>query len=250
MTISFYEQLMINRSKIFHVKTTIILFRDFISLFYPRNCINCKRNLSSQEEHICIHCVLSLPYANFHLYDENPIRSKLYSIFQIENAFVYLLFARRGIAQKLIHKLKYDGMQDLGVMMGSWFGHYISAQIKDAGIDLIVPIPLHKSRLKQRGYNQCDAIANGLSQALNIPYVTNALQRTSANVSQTKKSKASRWLNVESLFQATDQQLVEKKHILLVDDVITTGATIESACEALISNGASKITIACIASRL
>lgn len=224
------------------------LLRDFISLLYPRNCISCQRILITQEEFLCFHCVMSLPKANCHLKKPNPILEKLCSTPKICHGYAYLGFSARGIAQKMIHKVKYENLRALGSCLGQWFGHEIIDSVHLSGVNLILPVPLHKDRLKARGYNQSDLIAQGLAEVLELPLRTDLLTRERHTSTQTKKSKTERWVNVENLFKVSDLEYVKGKHILLVDDVITTGATIESAAQELVRSGCAKISIACLAS--
>lgn len=225
------------------------ILRDFISLFYPRNCINCKVILSSAEEHICFHCMIDLPLAEFHKYDQNPMMQKLCTVPRLKMAFAYLLFTRGGIAQKMVHKIKYARMPELGYQLGQWFGYNIKDTLSTHDVDIIAPIPLHRSRLKQRGYNQSERIATGLSDSLCIPCAPDLMTRCVHNPTQTRKSKADRWINTERLFEVAGDEQVKGKHVMLVDDVLTTGATMESALQQLVRSGASKVSVACLASK-
>lgn len=221
------------------------ILKDFISLFFPETCINCKKTLISNEEYICLHCRLSLPIINFHKENYNPLKQRLSSINNLNQAFAYLKYNKRGIAQKMLYKLKYHGLEKLGYKLGLWMGYEIQNRIKD--IDLIIPVPLHKKKLKIRGYNQCDSICKGLSESLEIPWNKEVVIRTKFNPTQTKKTKINRWLNVEELFQINNFELIQEKNIMIVDDVITTGATIESIANLVNASGAKSISVSCIA---
>lgn len=223
------------------------ILTDFISLFYPRTCIGCNRTLISKEEYLCLSCKLNLPTTEFHADTSNPIKKRLPTIHNLHTVFAYLKFGRRGIAQKLLHQVKYNGQEKLAVAMGEWFGYHIKKTTDTLHIDMIVPIPLHQAKLNRRGYNQSELIANGLGDTLGIPVESNIIKRKKDTATQTKKSKTDRWLNVDSIFEQNGNGAADQKHILLIDDVITTGATIESAAAILNEGGASHISVACIA---
>lgn len=225
------------------------ILTDFISLFYPRICIHCNRALISKEEFLCLHCRLTLPTSDIHNNSKEGLYKRLMVIPNLNEVHSFLNFNKGGIAQKILHEIKYKGQEQLGKSIGEWFGYHILDKIKGSEIDMIVPIPLHIAKRKRRGYNQSESIALGLSNALNIPCEANLLIRTIHTSTQTKKGKTERWLNVENIFKLNTINIdIENKHILLVDDVITTGATIESAAYVLNTNGIIKISVACIAS--
>lgn len=223
------------------------ILTDFISLFYPRTCIGCNRTLISKEEYLCLSCKLNLPTTGFHTDGTNPIKQRLPSIENLHTVFAYLKFGREGIAQKLLHQVKYNGQEKLAISIGEWFGYHIKEKTETLNVDAIVPIPLHKAKLKRRGYNQSELIATGLGEALGLSVEDKLLKRKKDTATQTKKSKADRWINVDNIFELNDHAEINQKHILLIDDVITTGATIESAAAILNEGGASHISVACIA---
>ena len=222
------------------------ILKDFISLFFPKACIGCKRTLIHSENYICLHCRLSLPISNNNKGEENHLKKRLGSIPNLKYAFSYLIYNRGGIAQKLLKKLKYEGIEDIGYLLGLWMGYEFENNI--SGIDFLVPVPLHEKKLKMRGYNQSDSICKGLSVSLKTPWNPDLVKRTKFNPTQTKKSKTDRWLNVEQLFDINENIDLNGKHIMIVDDVITTGATIESVAKILIEGGAKTVSVACIAS--
>jgi ComF family protein len=222
------------------------ILKDFISLFFPRSCLGCKKILLSTESLICLHCRLSLPVSTAHLEKLNPLKSRLSSIRHLKQAYSFLYYNKGGIAQKLLKRLKYEDNEEIGEMLGLWMGNEIRKAINE--IDIIIPVPLHDKKLIIRGYNQSDSISKGLSESLKVPWNGNLFIRAKHNATQTKKSKTDRWLNVELLFEANEARDIVGKHVLLVDDVITTGATIESMAEVVINAGAKSISVACIAS--
>ncbi len=223
------------------------VLRDFISLFYPRICLGCNRTLISQEDYLCLHCKLSLPHPLFDQTGENPLRKRLPTVNNLVAVFAYLQFNRLGVAQKLLHQVKYQNQEKLGIALGEWFGHHIKETATQQNIDIIIPIPLHKHKKKRRGYNQSELICKGLSQVLDLPTEPDILHRKVYTSTQTKKGKIDRWINVEDIFEVSDKDRIKDKHILLVDDVITTGATVESAANQLNDSGAKSISVGCIA---
>jgi ComF family protein len=209
------------------------LINDFMSLIYPRSCEACEEVLFKHEQYICNACQLTLPKSNFHLSPNNPISMALAGRVPVKNATCLFEFEKLGRVQKLLHALKYENQQTLGEFMGKQLYHTLSNSAFFEGIDVIVPVPLHPNKLKQRGYNQSACFAKGISDASGIPVNTSVLHRSGETSTQTKKKKFERWENVGSVFTLTDHAFFQNKHILLVDDVITTGATIEGCWQAL-----------------
>ena len=166
----------------------------------------------------------------------------------VDGAFCFMKYNQGGIAQVLLHELKYKGNTDIGINLGLWFGNYIKKELFSANVDCIVPVPLHKKKLKSRGYNQCQLIAAGMTRATGIPTQDNELLRLAHAQTQTKKGKIDRWLNTEGVYGFRNSQIFSGKNVLLVDDVITTGATMVSALEALSDAGVNKLYMSCIAS--
>jgi ComF family protein len=220
------------------------IFSDFIALFYPRYCFGCKDALVKGEDTLCTRCILQLPKTNYHLADTNPIKEKLFGRLPVEHALAFLKFRKTGIVQHLLHELKYNNHPEIGVLLGRIFGRELKQNQIDQ-FDLIIPVPLHRSRKRKRGYNQSAKFAEGLSQSLGIPWDESISLRTSSTATQTKKNRVERWDNVKDVF-AVHQDKVRGKRILLVDDVITTGATIE-ACGHHLTNHGCILSIACIA---
>jgi ComF family protein len=223
------------------------MFKAFISMLFPDVCLTCSQGLASGERQICMKCQHELPFANHHLHQENPLYFKFIDKIPIQYALSYLKFTKKGKVQKMLHSLKYDGNQEIGEILGRWHGYVL----KDAGFstifDVIVPVPLHISKLKKRGYNQSDCYASGLSQTLELPWTDQALMRGIATETQTKKGKLERWLNVSDIFEVQEIAWIKNKHVLLVDDVVTTGSTLESCASILLEKGAKSISIGAIA---
>lgn len=220
---------------------------DFISLFFPNYCFGCHRALLKGEESLCTFCLMDLPKTSYHLQEDNPIKARLMGRLPAKHVWAYLKFRKQGIVQHLLHQLKYNNQPDVGIRLGKAYGH----ELVDAGFksefDLIVPVPLHPSRKQKRGYNQSAKFAEGLSQLFEIPWDDSISVQKIATSTQTKKSKLARWENVASVFDLRDAQKIEGKRVLLVDDVITTGATIEACGQHLVSKGCAALSIACLA---
>ena len=221
------------------------LFNDFISLFFPSYCESCHNNLVKGESLICMSCWSQLPETNFHNDPENELFMRFAGKLPLQHALAYLRFTKSGKVQAILHSLKYENKPELGVVMGKRYGELVKMLLADT-IDLIIPVPLHESRLRKRGYNQSDAFAEGLSQSTGIPWSNTAVMRLIKSESHIRKTREERWNNVDGIFQIVDIDAVENKRILLVDDVVTTGATLESCAKAILEK-AENISIATIA---
>lgn len=203
--------------------------------------------LIREERHICTHCRYALPKTEIHKEEDHPLIQRLRGLAAIDHFFAYLKFSKEGKVQKIISKLKYGNCPDIGIMMGQWYG----AALREAGysseFDLIVPVPLHKSRFRERGYNQSDYFAAGLAKSLGIAWNPKVLYRKVKNQSQTRKGRIERFENVAGIFEVQDPEHIEGKRILLVDDVITTGATLFAAAHPVIEAKCKAISVAALA---
>ncbi len=218
------------------------MLNDFISLVYPRNCIHCQQSLISAENYLCTMCKIDLPVTNDHLNSTNVLYQKFAFEPKVTSATSFLYFQRRGIAQKLLHELKYNGKKELGVQLGKWFAPALSA----VEVDMIIPVPLHRSKARKRTYNQSEQIAKGLAETLNLNIKTDLVTREVATQTQTKKSRADRWVNMENVYSCFTEDL-EGQSVLVVDDVITTGATVGMLCARLVESNVGTIHIASLA---
>ena len=224
------------------------MIKDFFNLIFPRCCLACERALIPQEPLLCTYCCSRLPFTNYHLEDDNPLMLRFYGKVKVAGVFSYLKFIKGGLTQKVLHRIKYDSYPELGQLLGKWFAGELVRAGKLPDIDLTVPVPLHKSRLKQRGYNQSDYIAKGFAMAAKIPHACGVLVRTSKSTSQArKKDRLERWQNVQDIFAVPQSGLVTGKHVLVVDDVLTTGATFEACALPLIQAGCRAISFATLA---
>ncbi|MCF4100489.1 ComF family protein [Gillisia sp. M10.2A] len=223
------------------------MFHDLINLFYPESCAICGSNLAKNEHIMCVLCLHDIPVTNYHLDNDNPVKKVFYGRVEIENACELLLFRKKGAVQKLIHELKYKGRQEVGVFLGNWLGTELSMLPKYKEIDVVIPVPLHKIKQRERGYNQVEGFGKQLATSLNIPYLDNVLFKTSVSGSQTIKARFARWGTIEETLIMKNPDLITNKHILLVDDLVTTGATLEACANVLKKASGVKISIATMA---
>ncbi len=209
------------------------LFNNLLSLFYPEECIVCKNTLIEGEKYLCLHCLHKLPKTNHHLCPNNAASKNLIGKVVFKNASGYLFYSKGGMSQAIIAEIKYKGNR----RFGRWIGEYLASDILDSGyfndIDILVSIPLHKKKLHKRGFNQAEILAQGISNITGLFVDTISLERSIANPTQTKKGSYERWLNTKDIFVLKKSESFENKHILLIDDVFTTGSTVEAAIEAI-----------------
>ena len=219
---------------------------DLLWIFYPEICAACERPLLTGEKCLCTFCKFSLPKTNFHLEKINPVVKHFWGKVPIEAATSYYYFSKGERVQKLIHKLKYKNRQDIGNFVGEMMGMEIKDSVFGTA-DIIVPVPLHEKKLKTRGYNQSDGIAEGLASSLGKLFEPKMVYRKIETQTQTKKHRFERYSNVENVFSVNENLIIQGKHIILVDDVITTGSTLISCAEALLKMPGTKISIVSIA---
>ena len=227
------------------MKSTVSeIFRDFISLIYPRYCLGCQDGLVKGEDILCTKCIHDLPRTNYHLDHENPIYKRLFGRIPIQFALAFLLFKKGGKVQHLLHELKYNNHPEVGRIIGRVFGEELHKNGLNSHFDVVFPIPLHPTKHRRRGYNQSEEFAKGLVQGLGLHLVSDAVTRSTKTETQTRKSKLKRWENVKEVFRVVNPKAIDRKRILLVDDVITTGATLEACGQVLIDSGCSQLSVA------
>jgi ComF family protein len=222
-------------------------FSGFLHLFYPRVCAVCSTDLVKGEDVICIPCLYKIPLTRYWKDKENPVAQTFWGRVNIEQASAYFFFAKGSMYRPLLHKLKYQGQREIGVELGKQFGQVLSKSDLYSGIDYIVPVPLHPKKLRKRGYNQAEAIAEGVGKGLGVKLSTTHLVKTEYTETQTRKSRAERVQNVSDSFSLRDVSEIEGKHLLLVDDVITTGATLETCAAKLLEIPGCKVSIGALA---
>ena len=222
-------------------------YESIVHLFYPSICFGCENEIIDGDEMLCISCLQSLPYTLFETIDNNPFSILFWGRCKIVKAFSTFYFIEETPLQKIIHQIKYKNQENLGIYMGQLMGYKIEAIKKNIAVDLCIPMPLHPKKESERGYNQSALLTKGIEQATGIPTLLNTLIRKTHTSSQTKKNRIERWMNVEDIFDVTAPDAIKGKHVLLVDDVITTGASIEACVNVLLANRAAGVSVASLA---
>lgn len=222
-------------------------FRDIADFLFPRTCKVCGQVLLHNEEHLCMRCLPDIPRTDFCTHPDNAMAQLFYGKLRVERAAGYFYFAKGSDYRLLIHRIKYNGEKECGRYMGQLFvRENVESRFFD-GIDCVVPVPLHPKKLRQRGYNQSEWIAQGIAEELNKPLVNDALICRTHRVSQTRKGIYDRYLSTREAFDVLPDSGLAGCHVLLVDDVVTTGATLLACGEALIKNGVGKVSMATLA---
>ena len=217
-----------------------------LNLLFPRVCSACNRVLSRQEEILCVSCRHDLPLACHHKTGSNAMKDVFYGRIDLEQATALLHFQKKGITQELLHNLKYRGQKDISGFFGKWLGSELAEQEEYAKCELVIPVPLHKQKLKKRGYNQVEGFGKEIAKALDIPYRDDILVKISKTSSQVFKQRFTRF-NSEEIFTVQNVEVIRNKHILLVEDIVTTGATLENCANQLLKNTNVKLSLATIA---
>jgi ComF family protein len=225
----------------------IPLLEDFVSLLFPRICQSCEQVLARGEDTICLECEFHLPQTDYHTYPDNPVAKHFWGRVKVEEAGSFYLFKKGTKVQHLLHQLKYKGRKEIGVKVGKMYGQALRETGGFKSVDVIVPVPLFPAKERLRGFNQSDVFAQGLSESLEIPWSKKILKRVKASQTQTRKNRFERWENVDSIFKLRNADRVKDKHILIVDDVITTGSTMEACIRELAQGENTKVSIATMA---
>ncbi len=223
------------------------MFLSLINLFFPKVCSGCHSFLLTNESVICTTCRHNIPLTNHHLNLENEAFKKFYGKIDVSFAMAMLYYNKKGIVQELIHNLKYKGHQEIGTVLGEWYAKELEKSELIKTVDCIIPVPLHQKRRKERGYNQIETFGRALSTTLDIPYNDKLLYRKKHTQTQSKKTLLNRSEGITHVFDVAYQQKDHNKHYLLIDDVLTTGATLEACARTLLQIPGTKISIICIA---
>lgn len=223
------------------------MFKSIINLFFPKSCSGCDSILLANEKVICTICRHNIPLTNHHLLKENEAYKKFYGRIPVEHASAFLYFHKKGIVQKLIHNLKYKGHENIGIILGDWYAEDLKEIILTIEADEIIPVPLHPKKYKERGYNQVTTFGQSLSENLNLDYNETILFRKVYSKTQSKKNLLGRMEGIETIFDVHYTEKDHNKHFILIDDVITTGATLEACSHALLKIPGAKISIICMA---
>ena len=208
------------------------IWTDLWDFLFPRYCVICGQRLLRSEQFLCMDCLHKLPRTNLHTFPDNLIEKNLWGRLPLERASSFLYYAKGGSVQKLLFELKYYHNAEIGYYLGRCMAMELLSSGFFTGIDYIIPIPLHPKRLKERGYNQSEMLANGISSISHTPVQVGWVQRAHTTQTQTHKSRFERWENVKDVFQLTCDESLENCHLLLIDDVMTTGATLTACADA------------------
>lgn len=229
------------------MKSLLKPFRYFIDMLYTQLCEACGKPLVEGEQLLCSYCRYEIPLTNFWEYTDNPAAQLFWGKADLVQASSFFYFNKNSRYRQLMHKLKYKGRKEIGVYLGKLYGEHLAQSSLYASVDVVVPLPLHPKRLAKRGYNQSEEIAKGIATAMGKPMLTATLQRRVYTETQTNKNRMERWQNVENVFVVTDTELLLGKHILLVDDILTTGATLEACSNAILKAVECRVSVASLA---
>ncbi|MDP5198205.1 ComF family protein [Flavobacterium sp. DG2-3] len=218
-----------------------------INLFFPKVCSGCRALLLQNENVFCTSCRHEMPLTQYHLDSKNEAVKKFYGKVDVQFASAFLYFNKKGMVQELIHNLKYKGHQEIGVILGSWYAEDLKEIQLEIPFDAVIPVPLHKRKFKERGYNQVTTFGKAIASNFNIPFEENILSRKIYSKTQSKKNLLGRSENIENIFDVEFTEANHNKHFLIVDDVLTTGATIEACSLALLKIPGVKISVICMA---
>ena len=223
------------------------IFSSVIHLFYPHICTGCGSDLLPAHELLCIKCIMSLPHTGFEDLADNKIERIFYGRVDVVSAHSEFYFQKGELIRHLIHELKYKGNKDIGIYLSKKMGEHMLLSGRFQNIDYLVPLPLYAAKEFKRGYNQAEVICSGLAEIMEIPVMTNNVVRIHFTETQTRKHRTERWDNVSRSFQVNDPDVLAGKHVLLVDDVITTGATLEACAQVIAAIPGVRISIAVLA---
>jgi ComF family protein len=231
------------------LKPSFVTSSPLFHLFFPHNCVGCGSDVIDKDSFLCLQCIHDLPYTNFAMHGNNPVEKKFWGRIAVTSAMSEFYFSKGSIVQNLIHEFKYKGNK----IVGHYLGNLIGKSLLNSNrfhIDAIIPIPLFEKKEKKRGFNQAEILCKGISEIMNVPIIKKNVIRTVPTKTQTRKGRLERWQNVEKTFSVSDTQNLQGKHILLVDDVITTGATLEACASEILKIENVRISIATLAMAL
>lgn len=229
------------------MNTSFITTSPLFHLLFPHNCIGCGSDIIGKDNFLCLECINGLPQTQYAMHANNPVEKVFWGRIEINSAMSELYFSKSSIVQNLIHEFKYKGNKKLGGYLGNFIGKSLLNSNRFQNIDCIIPLPLFEKKEKFRGYNQAEILCHGISEIINIPVLTKIVIRKVATKTQTKKSRVERWENVRKTFTVLHPELISDKHILLVDDVITTGATLEACATEILQVLGTQVSIATLA---
>ncbi len=223
------------------------ILSPLLHLFYPHICTGCGSDLVNENNLLCLQCISDLPHTNFAMHANNPVEKSFWGRLAITAAMSEFYFTKGTLIQTLIHEFKYKGNKDVGLYLGAIMGNSLLSSNRFTKIDALIPLPLFADKEFKRGFNQATILCNGISEVMNIPVINNNVIRTRFTETQTKKHRTERWKNVEGSFEIKNPKEITGKHILLVDDVVTTGATLEACGAEMLKVEGSQLSIATLA---
>ena len=223
---------------------------DFYRLFYPKLCGACDVPLAKSEQHLCFNCKLELPFTNFETIKDNPVEKMFHGRVNLEFATSLLFFSKGEKVQNIMHNIKYNEKKELAIFIGRIFAERLQNNPYLNDVTTIIPVPLHPQKQQLRGYNQSELFAEGMNEILKVDLMTNVISRDINTETQTRKTRTERWENVGKAFTIKKPKSLEQKHILLIDDVLTTGATLEACAQTILSTSNCKVSVATIACSL
>jgi len=229
------------------MKSWNTIIKDFSHLFFPHICPGCGTDILSSNSVLCIRCIDNLPVTNFHFHTGNQVEKIFWGRIPLTYATSLCYFNSGSLIQSLLHQLKYKGNKELGYFLGRLMGSIMIQSNRFSNIDALIPLPLFPSKEKQRGYNQAAVLCDGMSETMNIPVLKDIVTRVKSTSTQTKKNRVERWQNIDGKFAVTDLSLLKNQHVLLVDDVITTGATLEACGQEILQAENTRLSIATLA---
>ncbi|WP_337043323.1 ComF family protein [Emticicia sp. 17c] len=218
-----------------------------IDIIYPKCCEACQEPLLGGEKLICTHCLINLPRTNAHQHPSGVLERRFWGKIPVTHTLAYLKFTKKSKVQHLLHQLKYKGKPEIGLLLGEMYGRELKESGFNEKIDLIIGVPLNRQREKQRGYNQANCIAEGLSKGLEVPFNTTSVKRGINTETQTRKTRLERFKNMERAFEVNDEAAIKNKRIAIVDDVLTTGATLEALGKVLLEKGCAEVLVIALA---
>jgi len=219
---------------------------SLLHLAFPHVCAGCGNDILDTDNLLCLDCISGLPQTGFQQYDDNPVEKAFWGRIPVAHATAQYYFTKDSLMQQLMHQFKYRGNRELGLYLGRLMGADLLQLQKFSNIEALVPLPLFAAKEKQRGYNQAAVLCYGIAEEMNIPVVKDAVARAQYTESQTKKTRVERWQNIEGRFELVNASAISGRHILLVDDVITTGATLEACGRALLQAQNVQLSIAAL----
>lgn len=228
-----------------------ILKESILHFLFPHVCEGCGTDVLEPEHFLCLKCLAALPKTDFQFYPGNPVEKIFWGRLPVASATAFCYFTKGSMMQHLMHQLKYKGNKDMGIYLGKLMGHALAVSNRFRYVDALVPLPLFPGKEKKRGYNQATVLCEGAAEVLAKPVLKDVVIRTTHTESQTKRNRVERWQNMEGRFEVTKPEKIHGRHLLLVDDVVTTGATLEACGAALLEAENVQLSLAtlCISSR-